>query len=192
MDKVPQRSRENEDLIDQALLRRVSEERDSHALQTLYERFAPRVIGFLRRLTNDSGLIEEVYNDVMMTVWEKAHQYRSESKASSWVFSIAYRRCLRLVKKQNFRSGVLRMLGQETNEPTSRGNAEVDESDLIEAALQRLSAPHRLVVELTYFRDFSTQEVADIVDCPANTVKTRLFHARKQIRTFVERQGVSA
>ncbi|MEO0367020.1 MAG: RNA polymerase sigma factor [Pseudomonadota bacterium] len=192
MDKVPQRSRENEDLINQALLRRVSEERDSHALQTLYERFAPRVIGFLRRLTNDSGLIEEVYNDVMMTVWEKAHQYRSESKASSWVFSIAYRRCLRLVKKQNFRSGVLRMLGQETNEPTSRGNAEVDESDLIEAALQRLSAPHRLVVELTYFRDFSTQEVADIVDCPANTVKTRLFHARKQIRTFVERQGVSA
>ncbi|MEL7313118.1 MAG: RNA polymerase sigma factor [Pseudomonadota bacterium] len=192
MDKVPQRSRENEDLIDQALLRRVSEQRDSHALQTLYERFAPRVIGFLRRLTNDSGLIEEVYNDVMMTVWEKAHQYRSESKASSWVFSIAYRRCLRLVKKQNFRSGVLRMLGQETDEPASRGNAEVDESDLIEAALQRLSAPHRLVVELTYFRDFSTQEVAEIVDCPPNTVKTRLFHARKQIRTFVERQGVSA
>ncbi|MEL6869149.1 MAG: sigma-70 family RNA polymerase sigma factor [Pseudomonadota bacterium] len=191
MDELATTSRDSDDLIDKALLRRIADEQDSAALQTLYRRYAPRVTGFLRRMTQDSGLIEEAYNDVMLTVWKKASQYRAESKASSWVFSIAYRVCLRMVKKQKFRAGVLDMLQKERQSEGFEVDRTVERSDLIQAALEKLSIPHRLVIELSYFRDFSTEEIAEIVGCPRNTVKTRLFHARKQVRSFVEQQGGS-
>lgn len=191
MDELATTSRDSDDLIDKALLRRIADEQDSAALQTLYRRYAPRVTGFLRRMTQDSGLIEEAYNDVMLTVWKKASQYRAESKASSWVFSIAYRVCLRMVKKQKFRAGVLDMLQKERQSEGFEADRTVERSDLIQAALEKLSIPHRLVIELSYFRDFSTEEIAEIVGCPRNTVKTRLFHARKQVRSFVEQQGGS-
>lgn len=189
MDDSATKDRDREDLIDQSLLRQIAQTQDRAALQTLYRRYAPRVTRFLRRMTQDSGLIEEAYNDVMLTVWNKASQYRADSKASSWVFSIAYRVCLRMVKKQKFRAGVLDMLRKEKQPVAFDGDHEVDRSDLIQAALEKLSAPHRLVIELSYFRDFSTEEIADIVGCPRNTVKTRLFHARKQVRSFVEKQS---
>ncbi|MEM8548747.1 MAG: RNA polymerase sigma factor [Pseudomonadota bacterium] len=179
---------DDDDLVDQALLRRIAERQDRDALQALYRRFQWRVSGFLRRMTSDPGLIEEAYNDVMLTVWNKAGQYRGESKASSWVFSIAYRVCLRMVKKQKFRAGILEMLGRENKTPSIDQGDAVARDDLIQSALNTLSAQHRLVVELSYFRDFSTEEIAEIVGCPRNTVKTRLFHARKAIKTFVDRQ----
>ncbi len=189
MDEVPANDGDNEDRVDQALLRRIAEHRDRRALQSLYQRFLPRITGFLRRMTQDSGLIEEAYNDVMLTIWNKASQYRGESKASSWIFSIAYRVCLRMVKKQKFRAGVLDMLGKDKSASNHTADNSVDQADLIGAALEKLSAAHRLVVELSYFRDFSTEEIAVIAGCPQNTVKTRLFHARKQVRAFVERQS---
>lgn len=181
-----------DDQVDRALLRRIAVERDRAALQVLYGRYLPRVTGFLRRMTNDSGMVEEAYNDVMLTVWNKAGQYREESKASSWIFSIAYRVCLRMVKKHKFRAGVLEMLGKEVSASTRSSSDGVDQRDLIRAALEKLSAAHRLVVELSYYREFSTEEIAVIADCPVNTVKTRLFHARKKIRAFVDEQTQGA
>ncbi|MEO0574527.1 MAG: sigma-70 family RNA polymerase sigma factor [Pseudomonadota bacterium] len=174
--------------IDCILLQQIAEHQDRRAMQTLYDAYLPRIFGFLRRMTTDDGLIEEAYNDIMLTVWNKAGQFRGQSKASSWIFSIAYRVCLRMVKKQKFRTGVLEMLGRESADTPYETANPVDQDDLISAALKRLNATHRLVIELSYFRDFSIEEIADIIGCPPNTVKTRLFHARKHIRAFVDRQ----
>ena len=137
----------------------------------------------------DEGMIEEAYNDVMLTVWRKAHQFRAGSKVSSWIFSIAYRVCLRMVRKQKFRSGVLEMFGQTQKEPPKGEEAHREDESLITQALERLSAQHRSIIELAYYCGHSTQEIAEIAGCPVNTVKTRLFHARKKIREFVERNG---
>ncbi len=186
---VTMRPHNDDDQRDRRLLKRIAEQQDREALQQLYGSYAPRITGFLRRMTRDDGLIEEAYNDVMMTVWRKAHQYKGQSKVSSWIFSIAYRICLRMVKKQKFRAGVLDMLGREPSFATHETAGPVERDDLIAAALDRLNAAHRLVVELSYFRDFSTQEIAQIVGCPVNTVKTRLFHARQKIRSFVDQQN---
>ena len=60
--------------------------------------------------------------------------------------------------------------------------ARVRDPELILAALAELSADHRQVVELTYFCGFSYQEIAEIADCPVNTVKTRMYHARRRLR----------
>ncbi len=178
------------DRIDQVLLSDIAERRDTKALEQLYNRYRPRLTGFLRRMTRDDSLIEEAYNDIMLKVWDKAGQYQSRSKASSWIFSIAYRVCLRMIKKQNFRGRVLELFGQERDpsDLVESGNGVADE-ELVSFALEKLSAEHRLVIELSYFMGYSTEEIGRIANCPTNTVKTRLFHARKKLKVHVEHQS---
>ena len=60
-------------------------------------------------------------------------------------------------------------------------------SNLLQEALDRLSAEHRAVIELTYYHGYSYREIAEIVDCPVNTVKTRMFHARRRLQKMVPR-----
>ena len=92
---------------------------------------------FLRRLTRDDELIEEAYNDVMVLVWEKAHQYQARSKVSSWIFSIAYRACLRMVKKQNRRDTFLELVGQDTPDIVEEAEDTSENFDHINAAIQK-------------------------------------------------------
>ena len=81
------------------------------------------------------------------------------------------------------------MFGQTQKEPPKGEEAHREDESLITQALERLSAQHRSIIELAYYCGHSTQEIAEIAGCPVNTVKTRLFHARKKIREFVERNG---
>lgn len=171
---------------DRALLSRIAENRDVVAMESIYVSYRPRLVGFLRRLTRDDDLIEESYNDVMVSVWEKAHQYQSRSKVSSWIFSIAYRSCLRMVKKQQRRDAVIDLVGQELPEIAETvAEPEVD-SARIKILIKKLPAKQRLVIELCYFEGYSTEEIGVIVKAPVNTVKTRLHHARLKIRKLLE------
>lgn len=178
------------DRVDHVLLQDIAEQRDARALEQLYARYRPRLTGFLRRMTRDDALIEEAYNDIMLKIWDKADQYQSRSKPSSWIFSIAYRVCLRMVKKQAFRGRVLELFGreQDASNAITKGD-EADSEELVQFALDKLSAEHRLVVELSYFMGYSTEEIGQIAGCPKNTVKTRLFHARKKMKKYVETES---
>jgi len=178
---------DDSDAHDRELMSRITNQRDTAALEALYVRFKPRLTSFLRRLTNDEGLLEETYNDVMVTVWRKSHQYEARSKVSSWVFSIAYRACLRMVKKQQKRDATFEMSGDDLPDfaaPETPPSA--DGADALVAAVKLLKPNHRLVIELCYFEGYQLSDIAKIVGCPTNTVKTRLHHARKKLKTIIE------
>ena len=169
---------------DRQLIQQIARSQDTNAMELLYQRYQPRLIPFLRRLTHDHALIEEVYNDVMFKIWQKASQFRGQSKVSSWIFSIAYRDCLRLVRRQKFRLDKLNELFLDES-PSQTNNA--DNVEIINLALHKLSAKQRLTIELCYFYGYTMDEIALIVDCPVNTVKTRLHHARQKIRNIVDK-----
>jgi RNA polymerase sigma-70 factor (ECF subfamily) len=81
-------------------------------------------------------------------------------------------------------------LADEADTPAA---VEHDRNVLKEAlatALGRLSTDHRDVIELTFFHGCSYQEIAEIVGCPENTVKTRMFHARKQLKGHLAAAGL--
>ena len=165
---------------DAELIRRIAR-RDRQAFTTLYRRYHPRLHGYLRRLLADPQMAEEVFDDVMFVVWKDAQRFAGASAASSWIFGIAYRRAMSALRSEaRHQSRVDRNASPERIAGRSSGSG-----DLIEAALQRLSPNHRQVVELTYFFGFSCKEIAEIADCPVNTVKTRMFHARKRLRLLV-------
>ncbi len=169
------------------LLRRVAAG-DRAAFEAAYRFYHPAVTRFVSRLTWRNDVVEEVVNDTMVVVWQKAHRFRGDSRPSSWVLGIAYRTALKRLRKVARRSedelpGELRLVDPDEPEATL---ARRQTRERIRRALKRLSPEHRAVVELTFFGDYAYREIAEIVGCPVNTVKTRMFHARKRLGRLLQ------
>lgn len=164
------------------LLARVSA-RDLQAFEKLYRIYQPRLARFLIAIVQRPQLVEEVLDDTMMVVWQTAANFRGSSKPSTWMFSIAYRKALKAkakwpdpVEDEEYDTRV-------SNEPGP--DDEVHHQRLHDAlieAMSHLSPEHRAVVDLTYFHGMGYREIADIVECPVDTVKTRMFHARRRLK----------
>ncbi len=152
--------------------------RDRRAFTELYHRYHPRLHGYLRRFLANGALAEEVLDDVMFVVWKDARKFRGDSAVSSWIFGIAYRKAMTAARKESRYEAQLDR-GAEAEAVADRPPRH---RDLLRAALRELSPDHRQVVELTYFSGFSYREIAAIADCPVNTVKTRMFHARRRLK----------
>jgi len=165
------------------LIARVAEG-DRRAFEELYNLYHRRMARFLTRLTHRYDVAEEIINDTFYVVWRKAREFRGDSQPSTWILGIAYRKA-----RNAFRSAA-RL--QEKNlaaapEPLTHdepANAE-ELRDWLGQALAQLPAEQRLAVELCYELGYSCEEIASIMGCPVNTVKTRLFHARGKLQKLL-------
>lgn len=164
--------------LDDMALMAATGRRDRRAFTELYRRYQPRLLAYLRRLLASPVLADEIVDDVMFVVWEDAKKFRGNSAVSSWIFGIAYRKTMSALRReQRYQAGI------DRSRDTSRLPAGAERSfDVLHAGLAHLSPDHRQVVELTYFCGFSYGEIAEIARCPVNTVKTRMFHARRRLK----------
>lgn len=164
---------------------------DRAAFETAYRFYHPKLMRFVSRLTQRTDLVEEVVNDTMVVVWRQADRFRGESRPTSWVLGIAYRTALKRLRKVARRSEEelteeLRLVDPRQPEASlAERQTQRQTRDRIRHALRRLSPEHRAVVELTFFGDYAYREIAEIVGCPVNTVKTRMFHARKRLERLL-------
>jgi RNA polymerase sigma-70 factor, ECF subfamily len=160
------------------LLRRIAHG-DQAALERLYRDYYPRLSRFVLRITRDVELVREIINDVFLVVWRSACRFRGDSTASTWILGIAYRRALKSARRQR----PVPML-PEGAEPEA-DDAPHHGMDL-DGSLARLSHEQRATVELAYYFGYSYREIAEIMNCPENTVKTRMFHARRTLKHLLE------
>lgn len=164
-----------------ALLARIAA-RDSAAMKELYLLYHRRLARFLMRLTTRYELAEEIINDTFWVIWQHAGDFRGASRVSTWILGIAYRRGLK----------TLRYAGPPPMDPDLATEIGTDEParqeelhEWVDTALQRLPLEQRTVIELAYHVGHSCEEIATIMQCPVNTVKTRMFHARRKLRTLL-------
>lgn len=170
---------------DEELLKRIGA-RDRAALEQLYHRYHGRLTGYLLRITRRPELAEEVLNDTMLTVWQQAARFEGRSRPSTWVFGIAYRKALKALSRLPREVQTLAAVEERPGpEESDRALALRELRERLTAALGELSVEQRAVVELTYFQELSYREIARILDCPENTVKTRMFHARRKLRRLL-------
>ena len=168
-------------------------DRDKRAFEALYTEFAPRVFRFAVRMINDETKAEEVVNDVMVEVWKSAGQFKGRSAASTWIFSIARHRALNAIRGKKVSTTALddaRDVKDEGEDPMTATDENITQT-LLKEAINHLSTEHREVVELTFFQGLNYKEIAQIAQCPENTVKTRMFHARKKLKPILESMGIS-
>jgi RNA polymerase sigma-70 factor (ECF subfamily) len=170
--------------VERLLLRRISTG-DRDAFRDLYLRYHRRLARFLTRLTQRREDAEEIINDTLWIVWQRAGEFRGASRVSTWIMGIAYRRALKLIRRAATHARALTLeLGEA--DPTADDALEATANrQLLERALAALPLEQRLVLEFTYYLDHSCEEVAAIMDCPVNTVKTRMFHARRKLRALL-------
>jgi RNA polymerase sigma-70 factor (ECF subfamily) len=172
-------ARRSSGLEERELLARVRE-RDLHAFERLYRIYQPRLTRFLFNLVQRPQLVEEVLNDTMMVVWDTADSFRGTSKLSTWdlLDRLPQGDQGQATLARSGRGPDVRHAGQQR----SGSDEELDHQRLHEAlmkAMDQLSSDHRAVVDLTYFHGMGYREIADIMNCPVDTVKTRMFHARR-------------
>lgn len=176
-------------IADEAVLLQRVAEHDRKAFELLYRIYYRRLTRFLEQVMRRPFLVEEVVNDTMLVVWRKAEGFNHASRVSTWIFAIAYRKALKALKRTERR--------REVPWDGEGSIAEGPEVELMERevqvrlrrALTTLSAEQRAVVELTYYHDYAYREIAEIVGCPVDTVKTRMFHARRKLKILLESTG---
>jgi len=157
---------------------------DREAFRELYVVYHRRLARFLVRLTRRYEVAEEIINDTLWVVWRKAGDFRGESRISTWIMGIAYRRALKTLRARGHQLYEALPIENETLvAPDELADAETGEWIL--SAMQQLPLEQRLSLEYAYGYGHSCEEIAKIMDCPANTVKTRLFHARAKLRALL-------
>jgi len=173
-----------EDTDEAALLRRVAGG-DREAMEELYHQYHPRLFKFTYRLTRSYGAADELVNDVLLVVWQSAASFRGESRVSTWIFGIAYRKAMRHMRRRS-----LRPAHDQRVEVMSRDESAIAETeDWVRQALDTLPPAQQLTVVLVFYLGLSYPEIAQATDCPVNTVKTRMFHARRKLRDFLCRSA---
>ena len=156
---------------------------DRAAFERLYRLYHPRLSRFLWTLIRRPTLVEEVLDDTMMVIWNRPDSFHGASKLSTWLFAIAYRKAMRGLRKQDEPVEDLeadRRVSSEAGPDESSNRARARK--LLSDAIAELSPSHRAVVDLTYFHELGYREIAVILECPVDTVKTRMFHARRHLR----------
>jgi RNA polymerase sigma factor (sigma-70 family) len=167
---------------DARLIARVADG-ELRAFEELYRIYHPRLTRFLANMLRRRQLVEEVLNDCMMVVWKRAESYNGASKVSTWIFAIAYRKALKASRRLD--EPMEDKLAEARESPDAGPEQQLGRRQVQTAllsAMDQLSADHRAVVDLTYFHDIGYREIADIMTCPVDTVKTRMFHARRRLR----------
>jgi RNA polymerase sigma factor (sigma-70 family) len=157
---------------------------DRPAFEALYRRYYDRLFRFCLRVTGRMNLAEDVINDTMMVIWRKAGEYRAAARPSTWIFGIAYRKAMKALSRE-LRAPELVDELPEIEQPPADALDREGLHAAIREAVTKLPPDHRAVVDLTFFLNRSYEEVAQILDCPVGTVKSRMFHARAKLRPLL-------
>lgn len=169
------------------MLHRVSE--GSHAaLEALYKEYYHRLFRFIYKITRQLDTIDEIINDVMLVVWRKADTFDHRSRVSTWIFGIAYKKSLKALEKSAVAIAHVDYedIAETAADPSEYGIQQFEADDWVTVAFEVLSPDQRAVMELTYHYGLHYHEIAEIMECPENTVKTRMFHARKKLQPLLQ------
>jgi RNA polymerase sigma-70 factor, ECF subfamily len=163
---------------DEALLQAVALG-DQQAFASLYDRLVPLVYGVVRRVVRDPAQSEEVAQEVFVEVWRLATRFDpARGTGRAWVLTLAHRRAIDRVRSEQASRDRTDRIGHRDQ---SRAFDEVAEHvevrlehDQVREALHELTDLQREAVELAYYRGYTYREVADLLDAPLGTVKTRM------------------
>jgi RNA polymerase sigma-70 factor (ECF subfamily) len=159
---------------------------DVRAFEALYRAYHPRLTRFLSSMTARRPIVEESLNDTMLVVWRRAGTFNRQSKLSTWIFAIAYRTACKAMRWQEAPADEPN-LDERAGEGAGPERLTSDRETRLALlrAMQLLSHEQRNVLVLTYFHDLPYADIAEIMDCPVDTVKTRAFHGRRRLRALL-------
>ena len=176
---------------DEVLIGRIASG-DRLAMQVLFARHHVRVYRFVLRLVSNPTLAEDLISEVFLDVWRQAGRFEARAAVSTWLLAIARFKALSALRKKPEAELTEEMAEaiEDTSDTPEAALAKKDKGTVLRECLKQLSAEHREVIDLVYYHEKSVEEVAEIVGIPENTVKTRMFYARKKLSEILKAAGV--
>jgi RNA polymerase sigma-70 factor (ECF subfamily) len=165
------------------LLVRVRDHQDRAAFAALFRHFAPRVKAFLMKSGAGAALAEECAQDVMATLWQKAHLFDpARASVATWVYTIARNRRIDALRKARRPEPEDLPWGPEPEPDQAEVYEAQQETDRLGAALAQLPDKQRALIERAYFGDLSHTEIAAETGLPLGTIKSRIRLALERLR----------
>jgi RNA polymerase sigma factor (sigma-70 family) len=164
-------------------LEAIRDRQDQAAFAELFHHFAPRVKAFLMKSGSTAEFAEECAQDVMATLWRKAHMFdATKASVSTWIFTIARNRKIDLIRKNRRPEPEDLPWGPETEPDAADKMSLQDDSDRLRVALAKLPEKQRKLIERAYFGDLSHSEIAAETGLPLGTIKSRIRLALDRLR----------
>jgi len=165
------------------LVIRVRDRQDKAAFAELFRHFAPRVKAFLMKSGAGATLAEECAQDVMATLWQKAHLFDpTRASVATWVFTIARNRRIDALRKSRRAEPEELDWGPEPELDQAEVIVAQQETDLLGRALAQLPEKQRALIERAYFGELSHSEIAAETGLPLGTIKSRIRLALDKLR----------
>ena len=161
-------------------------------MQVLFARHHVRVYRFVLRLVGNPTVAEDLISEVFLDVWRQADRFEGRSAVSTWMLAIARFKALSSLRKrpdEELDDEVAESIEDASDNPEVALEKK-DKSAVLRQCLEKLSPEHREIIDLVYYHEKSVEEVAEIVKIPENTVKTRMFYARKKLAELLQAAGV--
>ena len=165
---------------------------DTVALRGLFVRHQVRVYRFILRLVQNAAVAEELTNEVFLEVWRNAGTFSGASSAVTWMLSIAHHRAVSSLRKRRevgWDERAAAALSDTADDPEVAAQ-KVDKGAILRRCLDALSPEHKSIVDLVYYHEMSISEAGAVLQIPENTVKTRLFNARKRLSLLLRQSGI--
>ena len=178
-------------ISDEALIKEIAAG-NKLAMRALFARHQVRVYRFALRIVRDTATAEDTVSETFLDAWQHAGRYEGRSSVSTWLLGIARHKALTAASRRTTEE-----LDDETAanvvDPASDPEAELGEKDrsvAIRRCLAALSREHAEIIDLDYSQEKSIKEIGEILGIPENTVKTRMFYARKRLAALITEAGI--
>lgn len=161
----------------------IRDDQDAQAFARLFNHFAPRVKAFLMKGGSSPDFAEECTQDVMATLWRKAHMFDgTKASVSTWIFTIARNRRIDMIRKQRRPEPEELPWGPEQEPSAAETLALAEETDQLAEAIAALPEKQRTLIERAYFGELSHNEIAAETGLPLGTIKSRIRLALDRLR----------
>jgi RNA polymerase sigma-70 factor, ECF subfamily len=170
---------------DQALLAAVART-DTTAFDELYRRYERRVHGYLRSIVRDETMTEDLVIDTMTEVWRAAGRFESRSQVSTWILGIARHKAIDAIRKRTGDTPTVAIDATLQVPDCTASPHDIAASEevrrIMQRAFTRLSPDHQEALRLAFFEELRYEQIAALLGIPANTVKSRVYYAKEQLR----------
>ncbi len=177
--------------IDENILIESIKNGDTNAYAKLVDRYKDLVYTLAIRMLKNREEAEEIAQDTFIKVFKSLDKFKGDSKFSTWIYRVAYNTCLDAIKKNKKHQNDVAIDEYTFNKLDTIDNAleniiKEERSVLIKNCISKLPEESSVILTLFYFEELSLEEISKVINIEANTVKVKLFRARKKLAVILE------